>query len=302
MKAKWFVTCVLLSSSLAVAAPAHKKHHRHKSTKPHATRAVKAAAPEDGKLRLASSMALIVDQETGSTIYGRNATTQTPIASITKLMTAMVVLDGALDMNEPLTVTEEDVDWLRGSSSRLRVGSTLSRREMLQIALMASENRAASVLARSYPGGLAQFVVAMNRKAAELGMAHTHFVDSTGLHTENVSTAEDLVKLVKAGYGYAQIREMTTTEAHEVVVNDSGQHIAYKNTNGLVKSPAWEIGLSKTGFINEAGRCLVMQAKIASRPVIIVLLDSWGRYTRAADANRIKKWLESSRSAPARVG
>lgn len=299
MKAKWILTCLLLSSSLAVAAPAPKKQRYHKAVKPHAAHMVKAAA-QDGTLKLASSVAMIVDQSSGATIFSRNASNQAPIASITKLMTAMVVLDGGLSMNEPITVTEDDVDWLRGSGSRLRVGTTLTRQEMMQLALMSSENRAAAALARTFPGGTAKFVAAMNHKAAELGMSHTRFVDSTGLHGENVSTAEDLVKMVKAGYHYEQIREMTTTEALDVV-NENGHRTPYKNTNALVKSPAWEIGLSKTGFIQEAGRCLVMQAKIASRPVIIVLLDSSGKYTRIADANRIKKWLESSRTPWSRV-
>ncbi len=299
MKAKWILTCLLLSSSLAVAAPASKKQRYHKAVKPHAAHMVKAAA-QDGTLKLASSVAMIVDQSSGATIFSRNASNQAPIASITKLMTAMVVLDGGLSMNEHITVTEDDVDWLRGSGSRLRVGTTLTRQEMMQLALMSSENRAAAALARTFPGGTAKFVAAMNHKAAELGMSHTRFVDSTGLHGENVSTAEDLVKMVKAGYHYEQIREMTTTEALDVV-NENGHRTPYKNTNALVKSPAWEIGLSKTGFIQEAGRCLVMQAKIASRPVIIVLLDSSGKYTRIADANRIKKWLETSRIPWSRV-
>ncbi len=312
MKTRLFLTCLLLSSSLAVAAPAQKKQRYHKAGKPHVAKVVKAravkpkakkeavVAENNGRLKLASSVAMIVDQTSGATIYSQNAGNQAPIASITKLMTAMVVLDAGLSMHEPITITEEDVDWLRGSSSRLRVGVTLTRQEMLQLALMASENRAAAALARTYPGGTAQFVAAMNRKAAELDMRRSRFVDSTGLHSENVSTAEDLVRMVKASYHYDQIREMTTTEAYDVV-NDNGHHTPYKNTNALVKSPAWDIGLSKTGFINEAGRCLVMQARIASRPVIIVLLDSWGKYTRIADANRIKKWLESSRGIPPRI-
>lgn len=300
MKVKWILVCLLLSSSLAVAAPGHKKHRHHKAGKPHAAKVVKAAE-EDGTLKLASSVAMIVDQQSGSTLYSRNANNQAPIASITKLMTAMVVLDAGLSLSDTIAITDDDVDWLRGSSSRLRVGTTLTRQEMLQLALMSSENRAAHALARTYPGGLTQFVAAMNRKAGELDMKHSYFVDPTGLHSENVSTAEDLVKMVKAGYHYDQIREMTTTEAYDVV-NDNGHHTPFKNTNALVKSPAWEIGLSKTGYINEAGRCLVMQAKIANRAVIIVLLDSWGKYTRIGDANRIKKWLESSRSVRYHVG
>jgi D-alanyl-D-alanine endopeptidase (penicillin-binding protein 7) len=306
MKAKWFIACLLLSSSIAVAAPAHKKSL--KSGKAKAVKVSKAVKPvrmhaaEDGRLQLGSAVAMIVDQQSGETLFSRNSANQAPIASITKLMTAMVVLDAGLSMDETITISDADVDWLRNSGSRLRVGTTLTRQETLQLALMSSENRAAAALARTYPGGTPQFVAAMNRKAVELGMRQTHFVDSTGLHSENVSTAEDLVKMVKAGYHYELIRQMSTAEAYDVV-NDNGHRTPYKNTNALVKSPTWDIGLSKTGFINEAGRCLVMQAQIASRPVIIVLLDSWGKYTRIADANRIKKWLESSRpTSLARLG
>ena len=306
MKAKWFLACLLLSSSIAVAAPIHKKIRHHKAVKPHAAKLVKAkprkvfTAEEIGPLKLGSAVAMVVDQASGATIYSHNAANQAPIASITKLMSAMVLLDAGLNMEEPITVAEEDVDSLRNSGSRLRVGTTLTRQDMLQIALMASENRATAALARTYPGGTARFVAAMNHKAAELGMSHSHFVDPTGLHSENVSTAEDLVKMVRAGHNYEQIRAITTTEAYDVV-QDNGRRTPYNNTNALVKSPAWEIGLSKTGFINEAGRCLVMQAKIASRPVIIVLLDSWGKYTRIADANRVKKWLEASHTTAPRL-
>lgn len=312
MKAKWLIACLLLSSSIAVAAPADKKTSYNKAGKAKAVKAVKVskktrpaklhAAAEDGRLHLGSAVAMIVDQKSGETLFSRNATNQAPIASITKLMTAMVVLDAGLGMDEAITISEADVDSLRNSGSRLRVGTTLTRQETLHLALMSSENRAAAALARTYPGGTAQFVAAMNRKAVELGMRQTHFVDSTGLHSENVSTAEDLVKMVKAGYHYESIRQMSTSETYDVV-NDNGRSIPYRNTNALVKSPSWDIGLSKTGFINEAGRCLVMQAQIASRPVIIVLLDSAGKFTRIADANRIKKWLESSRPVlSARLG
>jgi D-alanyl-D-alanine endopeptidase (penicillin-binding protein 7) len=308
MKAKWFIACLLLSSSIAVAAPAHKKTSYNKTGKAKAVKVSKTIKParmhavaEDGRLHLGSAVAMIVDQKSGETLFSRNAANQAPIASITKLMTAMVVLDAGLGMDEAITISETDVDSLRNSGSRLRVGTTLTRQETLHLALMSSENRAAAALARTYPGGSAQFVAAMNRKAVELDMRQTHFVDSTGLHSENVSTAEDLVKMVKAGYHYEAIRQMTTSEAYDVV-NDSGRRTPYRNTNALVKSPAWDIGLSKTGFINEAGRCLVMQAQIASRPVIIVLLDSAGKFTRIADANRIKKWLESSRPTLARLG
>lgn len=290
MKLKWTMVCTMLAISMTFVDQAEaKRSHRAAPAKHH--RAVKAV---DGTLALASSVAMIVDQESGKTLYARKSDVKAPIASITKLMTAMVVLDANLPLDEPLTIAQDDVDLLRGSGSRLRVGATLSRSEMLQLALMSSENRAAAALARTYPGGTREFVAAMNRKAAELGMTSTTFVDSTGLRSENASTAEDLVKMVSAGYGYDLIREMTTRESYDVTLNGRGSRLAFRNTNALVKSRKWDIGLSKTGFINEAGRCLVMQAKIATQPVIIVLLDSWGKYTRIADANRIKKWIETS--------
>ena len=208
-------------------------------------------------------------------------------------MTAMVVLDSGLPLNETVYVDNADLDMLKHTSSRLRVGTGLTRHDMLRLALMSSENRAAAALGRAYPGGTAEFVAAMNRKAVELGMWNTRFVDSTGLSSENVSTAEDLVRMVRAAYEYPLIREFTTTAAHEVATA-GGRSLEYRNSNRLVKNPTWEIGLSKTGYISEAGRCLVMQARIAARSVVIVLLDSWGKYTRIGDANRIKKWLEST--------
>lgn len=258
----------------------------------HASYAPSLSAP--GGVRLESSSALVFDESTQEPLLAKNDASQVPIASITKLMTAMVVLDSKPDMQETLQISEQDVDTLRHSSSRLAVGSQLPRHEMLKLALMSSENRAASCLARSYPGGLPAFVAAMNRKAQALGMTHTHFVDSTGLNSSNMSTAQDLVKMVSAAYRYEKIREFTTTAEHDVYA--SGRNLAYNNTNALVKSHKWDIGLSKTGFINEAGRCLVMQARIAARPVIIVLLDSVGKYSRIGDAERIKYWLEHESS------
>lgn len=247
-----------------------------------------------GELRLASSKALIVNQETGETIYAKSTNIPTPIASVTKLMTAMVLLDQHLPMDEVIAVSDGDIDTLKGTSSRLRVGTTLSRHDMLQLALMSSENRAASALARTTPKGMAAFVAAMNSKAAELGMTNTHFSDPTGLNSENVSTAEDLVKMVKAAYQYPDIRAITTTPEYDVAVNGYRRPVEFRNTNILVRNGDWVIGLSKTGYISEAGRCLVMQAQIADQPLIIVLLDSWGKYTRIGDAQRIKKWIESS--------
>ncbi len=245
------------------------------------------------KLGLRSEVALVIDQEYEQPLYAKNVDAQMPIASITKLMTAMVVLDAQLPLDELITVSKEDVDRLRGTRSRLKVGVTLTRDELLQLALMASENRAASALARAYPGGLPSFVWAMNRKAEDLGMLHTHFEDPTGLNSENVSTAQDLAKMVKASYGYELIREYTTASSQQVVLYKS-RRSSFHNSNRMVRYKNWDIGLSKTGYISDAGRCLVLQATIADQPLIIVLLDSWGKYTRIADANRIKRWIETS--------
>jgi D-alanyl-D-alanine endopeptidase (penicillin-binding protein 7) len=247
-----------------------------------------------GILQLASSKALIVNQETGETVYAKSTNMPTPIASVTKLMTAMVMLDARLPMDEMLTISEGDVDMLKGTSSRLRLGTELTRAELLQLALMASENRAASALGRNYPGGLTSFIAAMNIKAIQLGMTNTHFVDPTGLNSENVSTAEDLVKMVRAAYQYPEIRQVSTSANMEVPVRGLRNPANFVNTNILVRNSDWVIGLSKTGYINEAGRCLVMQAEIAGQPMIIVLLDSWGKYSRIGDAQRIRKWIESN--------
>jgi D-alanyl-D-alanine endopeptidase (penicillin-binding protein 7) len=245
-----------------------------------------------GVLQLASSKALVINQNTGETIYAKNTNITTPIASITKLMTAMVVLDAKLPLDEVIYVSAEDIDYLKGTSSRLSVGAGLTRNDMLQLALMASENRAASALGHSYPGGIYKFVKAMNNKAIELGLINTRFVDPTGLDSENVSTAEDLVKMIHAAYQYPEIRLATTSPSHEVYLEGRNYPINFNNTNGLVRGGEWQIGLSKTGFINEAGRCLVMQATIAGEPMLVVLLDSNGKSTRIGDANRIRKWME----------
>lgn len=243
-------------------------------------------------LALSSSAVLVQDQSTGAVLYEKNPGVVLPIASITKLMTAMVVLDAEPDLQETLAIGDEDVDALKGTHSRLRVGTQLTREEMLRLALMSSENRAASSLSRYYPGGQQAFVSAMNAKAQMLGLADTRFADPTGLRPANVSSPRDLARMVDAAHQYPLIREFTTTT--EEAVNVAGRLQQFRNTNVLIKNPAWEIGLSKTGFINEAGRCLVMQAWINSKPVIIVLLDSVGKMTRIGDANRIKNWFEAS--------
>ncbi len=262
----------------------------------HRIRAHKAVAVDryDGStpLKLASTKALVINQSTGEVLYAKNTDVTTPIASVTKLMTAMVMLDASLPLDELVAITDEDVDYLKGTRSRLSVGTVLTRGELLHLALMASENRAASALGRYYPGGKPAFVQAMNSKARLLGMQSTHFVDSTGLDSNNVSTAEDLVKMVNAAYHYPEIRQVTTSPSQEITLYGRQRPLNFVNTNALVRGGNWEIGLSKTGFINEAGRCLVMQAEISGQPTIIVLLDSVGKMTRIGDANRIRKWVE----------
>lgn len=261
--------------------------------------AVATASPsvfkdEDTGLKLASSKAMIVNQESGEVLFAKGTDIAAPIASLTKLMTAMVVLDAQQDMNEKLRITREDIDTLKGTGSRMPIGATLTRAEMLQLALMASENRAASALGRHYPGGLNAFVAAMNAKALQLGMLHSRFADPTGLNSANVSTAEDLVKMVRAAYQYPEIRHVSTTTAYAVPVNGARAPLHYVNSNVLVRNSDWVIGLSKTGYINEAGRCLVMQAEVGGQPLIIVLLDSFSKNARVGDAQKIRKWIESS--------
>ena len=276
-------------SAKAVAAPAKPKK-------------VVAAAPDQWQatrqLAVASSAALVVEQGGDEPIYQKNAELVVPIASITKLMTAMVVLDSVPGLREPIHISDDDVDYLKGSRSRLNVGAELAREDALLISLMSSENRATHALARHYPGGLQAFVTAMNRKAVELGMYQTRFEDPTGLSSNNVSTARDLAKMVVAAHRYPLIREFSTTGEARVEV--SGRPMDYRNTNQLVKAANWDIGLSKTGFIQEAGKCLVMQARVADKPVIIVLLDSAGKLTRIGDANRIKRWMETTQASAAR--
>ena len=253
---------------------------------------------EPGKLALRSASAYVIDQTNGEALVDKSSSMVLPIASISKLMTAMVVLDAHQDMQEVIAIGEEDVDALKGTRSRLPVGTTMTRETAMLLALMSSENRAAHTLGRHYPGGLVAFVAAMNQKSRDLGMIHTRFEEPTGLSSNNVSTARDLAKMVIAAANYPEIRRFSTTASAQVDVN--GHVRAFTNTNALVKSDTWEIGVSKTGFISEAGRCLVMQAKVASRPVVIVLLDSNGKMTRVGDANRIKRWMESAGLSQAR--
>lgn len=251
------------------------------------------ASMDDARhLALQSSAVLVQDQATGAILFEKNPNAVLPIASITKLMTAMVVLDAAPELNESLAIGDEDVDLVKGTRSRLKVGTRLAREEMLRLALMSSENRAASALSRHYPGGREAFVAAMNLKAQTLGLTDTRFLDATGLTAANVSSPRDLAKMVNAAHQYPLIREFSTASEGEFSI--AGRPQQFRNTNTLVKNPAWEIGLSKTGYINEAGKCLVMQAWLNNKPTIIVLLDSWGKMTRIGDANRIKRWVESA--------
>ena len=258
------------------------------------------ATPDPGKLKLASANAIIIDAADGTPVYSKAADEVTPIASLTKLMTAMVTLDAGLPLDEPVAVDVGDLDYIKGTRSRLGMGVELPRREMLRLALMASENRASSALARHYPGGTAAFVAAMNDKAVALGMRRTRFADATGLSADNVSTANDLARMVAAASQYPLIREYSTTASYFVEVQPSGRMLGFNNSNALVRDEhaGWDIVLSKTGYIREAGKCLVMLANIGSRPFVIVLLDSLGRYTRLGDAQRVRHWLETGEGLP----
>jgi serine-type D-Ala-D-Ala endopeptidase (penicillin-binding protein 7) len=244
-------------------------------------------------LELKSSVAFVMDQDTSEILVSKNANAVLPIASITKLMTAIVVLDGAQDLNSLIEITEEDIDTEKGSRSRLTVGTQLTRKEMLHLALMSSENRAAHALGRASRNGRADFVAQMNAKARALGMYETAFADPTGLSSANRSSAQDLAKLVRAAYKYPVIRHYSTDVAIDVT-NSTGRQLRYVNTNRLVQNPDWQIGLQKTGFISEAGQCLVMQTSIQGRSLIMVFLDSMGKLSRVGDAGRVRNWLEGA--------
>ena len=285
----------------ALAAPASQQPGASPAPAPpaeHPGMQAPSVPPPKGDPQIRSHVALVIDKALGIPLFAKHEDLVAPIASITKLMTAMVVLDAGLPPEEPLTIDRADVDVLKRTRSRLPVGASIRRGDLLTIALMSSDNRAAAALARTYPGGTPACLEAMNRRALALGMRRTHFADPTGLSSLNVSTAGDLTLLVLASAEYPAIRQATTSSLHRLTLQD-GRVLDFRNSNGLVSNPAWSIGLSKTGYINEAGRCLVMQAEIAARQVVIVLLDSWGKYTRLGDANRIRHWLEGSvRQAP----
>lgn len=291
-------------SKKAAAKPSARKRAAQPAARKSARPAVrtKAVAPArlsfgqlagldktEDPLDLKSSVALVIDQDTEEVLLAKNAGAVLPIASITKLMTALIVAEARQPLDEVLTVTEADIDTEKGSTSRLRVGTQLTRGEMLHLALMSSENRAANALGRNYPGGLAGAVEAMNAKAKLLGMEATHYVEPTGLSSGNQSSASDLARLVKVAYSVPMLRDLSTSTDHRVRVGQ--RDMEFRTTNGLVKSPTWDIGLQKTGYISEAGRCLVMQAQLAGRRLVMVFLDSAGRYSRLGDAERVRRWL-----------
>ncbi|MBL0514358.1 MULTISPECIES: D-alanyl-D-alanine endopeptidase [Aeromonas] len=251
------------------------------------------AAPNPAKLQLKSGSALVMDINTGKTLYQKNPAQVRPIASLTKLMTALVVLDARQNLNQTLTIDQNDRDNLKHTYSRVRMGTKVSRRDALHLALMSSENRMASALARHYPGGRSAFIRAMNNKARQLGMRNSRFYDSTGLSTRNVSTARDLARLIAAAYRQPLIRQFTQDTNKEMRFSTPAYSLMFNNTNPLVKNPDWDVRLSKTGYTDEAGRCLLMRAKPDRQELAIVLLNSVGKRTPIGDANRIRKWLKS---------
>jgi D-alanyl-D-alanine endopeptidase (penicillin-binding protein 7) len=293
------------------AVKKHRSHHVAVKTRAKAKSKIKVAAasrpivpatPSYGEaaglhatrdpLVLKSSVALVIDQETREVLYGKNQEAVLPIASLTKLMTGLLVTQAKLPMDEKITITQDDVDTEKHSTSRLKVGTTLTRGELLHLALMSSENRAAHALGRTYPGGLDGFVGLMNTKAQSLGMHATHYVEPTGLSSRNQSSASDLAILVGTAHTEPTMRELSTSPDFQVAVGN--RTMQFNTTNRLVKNPNWDIGLQKTGYISEAGRCLVMQTKIAGRKLIMVFLDSAGKLSRIGDAERVRRWVETN--------
>ena len=279
-------------ASHAVRRPVHAVMHE--------VRRAPAALPADLRrtsftedpISLASGSALVIDARTHQVLLSKDAGDVRPIASLTKLMTAAVVLDAHQPMDQPIEITDQDIDTLKWSSSRLRPGMVFTREELLKLALMSSENRAAHALARNYPGGLAACIAAMNRKAASLGMLHTHYIEPTGLSPQNESTASDLARLVAAVYSYPLIRQFSTHP--KSTVNAGRYELQFRNTDHLIFNRGWDILLQKTGYINEAGHCLVLNTVVQGRNVIVVLLDAWGRYAHFVDAERIRNWMQTS--------
>jgi D-alanyl-D-alanine endopeptidase (penicillin-binding protein 7) len=283
-------SCLLFSTITAhattTASTSTPVHHRH-----HAHRQASRTSLSLDEPALRSSAALVLDETHSTVLYSRHADVAMPIASISKLVTALTVADANQPMDEVIEITDEDRAIGKGAFSRLTVGTRLTRGDLFHLALMASENRAAHALARNYPGGMAAFMPAMNAKAKELGMTSSHFVEPTGLSSDNVASPEDLSKLVMAASKNATIRECSTDPGYDVRIGR--RIIGFHNTNSLVKNPTWDIVVQKTGYIEEAGRCLVMQTVIEGRTIVIVLLNSFGKQTRVADATRVRKWMEA---------
>lgn len=265
---------------------------------PSVSAAETTAVPRDtSKLHIASGSAMLIDLQTNKLIYASNPDVVVPIASVTKLMTGMVVLEAKQNMEEYISVSISDTPEMKGVFSRAKIGSELPRREMLLITLMSSENRAAASLAHHYPGGYAAFIAAMNAKAKALGMTSTHYVEPTGLSTSNVSTARDLSKLVQAARKYPLLSELSTTKEKTVAFRKPNYTLGFHNTDHLVRKDNWDIKLTKTGFTNQAGHCLVLITQMGGRPVSLVILDAFGKYTHFADASRIRQWVETGKSS-----
>lgn len=283
MSVRYLVLCLLILVSITTSA------HAAKHNKKRITVVTNELITTSNPIGLSSFVAYVVDQNNGEVLYERNAQQVAPIASITKLMTSFVVLEAKQSMDETLTITQDDVDTVKHTGSRLAVGTQLTRRQLLQLALMSSENRATHALCRNYPGGTEACISAMNDQARLLGMVDTKYVEPTGLSFQNKSSAKDLAILVKAAYESPELREYSTTAERDVDVN--GKIMKFRNTNVLVRKPDWRIGLQKTGFINEAGRCLVMQVDFMGRQLIMVFLRSQKPGGRTADAEKLRRWL-----------
>lgn len=277
VKASLLASCMLINPAYATSSPAKSPVQQQE---------------------LAAGSALLMDLTTNEVLYSSNPQLVAPIASVTKLMTAMVVLDAQQSLAEKLPVVIKDTKEMQGVYSRVRLGSQLSRHDLLLITLMSSENRAAASLAHHYPSGHAAFIQAMNDKARALGMHNSHFVEPTGLSANNISSAHDLVLLIKAAQDYPLIRQFSTTGHKTVTFSQPRYSLDFRNTNALVRKNDWSIEVSKTGFTKKAGHCLVMSTEINQRPVALVVLDAFGKYTHMADANRLKKWLETGAVTP----
>lgn len=255
-------------------------------------------APRDtSKLHIASGSAMLLDLQTNKVIYSSSPDVVVPIASVTKLMTGLIVLEAKQSMDEYISVDISNTPEMKGVFSRVKLNSELPRKEMLLIALMSSENRAAASLAHHYPGGYAAFIAAMNAKAKALGMTSTHYVEPTGLSIHNVSTARDLSKLLLAARKYPMLSELSTTKEKTVAFRKPNYTLGFRNTDHLVNKANWDIKLTKTGFTNQAGHCLVLVTSMGNRPVALVILDAFGKYTHFADASRIRQWLETGKSS-----